>query len=79
MLKRKWKHKHKIKYLNSGKVKPDIPISSGGFLSLNRSHRRMNVSVFSVVGHSPWLVIWKHFFLKKKLQISAKGFNTKES
>lgn len=65
--KRKQKLNLKIKYSNSGNVKPNIPISSGGFLSLNRSHRRINVSVFSVVGHSPCLVIWKHFgFLKKK-------------
>lgn len=33
----------------------DVPISSEGFLSLKCSHTRINVSVFSGVGHSPCL------------------------
>lgn len=60
------------KIFNIGKVKPNIPISSGGFLSLNRSHRRINVSVFSVVGHSPCLVIQKLFFLRRDYKFQQK-------
>lgn len=37
-------------------IKEDIPISSEGFLSLKCSHTRINVSVFSGVGHSPCLI-----------------------
>lgn len=34
----------------------DIPMSSVGFFSLKCSHTRINVSVFSGVGHSPCLI-----------------------